>query len=156
MRVVKTTNGYRTIGVGIGAVANWLKRSPCSAESTGSSLVRDSYCVGTLSQVFAHNCSAILLHLRRRGVQVHFWTSCKRVDIRAQSYCIVSYCIYVYSVFSVVRVTQLKSVDYRCIGLLYIEKSRASIHRIKKFGFRFRRCQSQVKISLFQQNTVCT
>jgi len=33
-------------------------------ESAGSSLVRDSYCVGTLSKSFAHNCSAVLLHLR--------------------------------------------------------------------------------------------
>jgi len=32
-------------------------------ESLGSSLVRDSDCVGTLSKSFAHNCSAITLHL---------------------------------------------------------------------------------------------
>ena len=50
-------------------VADWLESSACDAESAGSSIVRDNYCVGTLSKFFAHNyCSAILLHLRRRGV----------------------------------------------------------------------------------------
>ena len=53
-------------------VADWLERSASNAEKTGSSLVRDSYCEGTLSRFFSHNCSAILLHLRRRGVKVHF------------------------------------------------------------------------------------
>jgi len=45
-------------------------RSVCNMESTGSSLV--SYCVGTLSKFFAHNCSAIPLHLHGQGLQVHF------------------------------------------------------------------------------------
>src|SRR6218665_3179361 len=45
-----------------GAVADWLERSACNAESKGSSLVRDSYCVyDDLEQVpLAQNCSAIL------------------------------------------------------------------------------------------------
>ena len=43
-----------------GMVADWLEQSACNAESTDSSLVRDSYRVGTLSKFFAHNCSAIL------------------------------------------------------------------------------------------------
>ena len=58
-----------------GMVADLLERLACNAESTGSSLVRDSYCVGTLSKFFAYNnCSAILLQLRHRGVSLHFWT----------------------------------------------------------------------------------
>src|SRR6218665_3993744 len=48
-----------------GMMAYWLVRLVCNVDSTGSSLVRDSYCVGTLRKYFAHNCSAILLHLRR-------------------------------------------------------------------------------------------
>jgi len=55
-----------------GTVADWLERSTCNAEYSVSSLVRDSYCVGTLSKFFEHNCTAILLHLCRRGVEVHF------------------------------------------------------------------------------------
>ena len=42
-----------------GTVADWLERFACNAESMGSSLVLDSYCVGTLSKSFAHYCSAI-------------------------------------------------------------------------------------------------
>jgi len=49
-----------------GMVADWLERSACYAESTDSSLGRDSYCVGTLSKFFAHNCSALQLHLCRQ------------------------------------------------------------------------------------------
>src|SRR6218665_280802 len=51
-------------------VVDWLERSSCNAESMGSSLASYSYrSVGTYSMFFAHNnCSAILLHLRRRGV----------------------------------------------------------------------------------------
>src|SRR6218665_1262418 len=40
----------------------------CIAERMGSSLVRGSNCVRTLSKFFAHNSSAIPLHLRRLGV----------------------------------------------------------------------------------------
>jgi len=39
-------------------VAYWLERSACNVESKGLTLVRDSYCVGTLTKFFAHNCSA--------------------------------------------------------------------------------------------------
>jgi len=35
----------------------------CNVESTGLSLVWDSYCVGTLSKFFALNCSAISLFI---------------------------------------------------------------------------------------------
>ena len=38
-------------------VADWLERLACNVESTGSSLVRNSYCVGTLSKFFTYNCS---------------------------------------------------------------------------------------------------
>ena len=55
-----------------GTVTGWLERSACNVKSTGLSLVRYSYCVGTLRKFFAHSCSAILLHLCRRGMQVHF------------------------------------------------------------------------------------
>ena len=48
-----------------GTVADWLEHSAYNVDSTSSSLVRDSYCVGTLSKFFAHNCSAILMHLSR-------------------------------------------------------------------------------------------
>ena len=43
-----------------------LERLAGNVESTGSSLVQDSYHVGTLSKFFAHNCSAIPLHLQCR------------------------------------------------------------------------------------------
>src|SRR6218665_355115 len=36
-----------------------LELSACNVESTGSSLVLDSYCVGTLSIFFSGNCSAL-------------------------------------------------------------------------------------------------
>ena len=62
------TVGEHTAAKFDGTVADWLERSVCNEESTGSSLVRDSYHVGTLSKFFAHNCSAVLLHLRWRGV----------------------------------------------------------------------------------------
>src|SRR6218665_212684 len=51
-----------------GTVADWLERSACNSESMGSSLVRDSYCVRTLSKFFTYNCSAILMHLCRQGI----------------------------------------------------------------------------------------
>jgi len=44
-------------------VADWFERSACNVESAGSSLVQDSYCVGTLSKSLAHSCSALLLYL---------------------------------------------------------------------------------------------
>src|SRR6218665_202708 len=34
-------------------VVDWLERSACDTESTGSSFIQDSYCVGT--KFFAHN-----------------------------------------------------------------------------------------------------
>ena len=49
-------------------VADWLERSACNAESTRSSLVRDNYCVDTLSKLFAHDYSAIILLLCCRGM----------------------------------------------------------------------------------------
>jgi len=50
----------------IGTVAYWLERLACNVE--GSSLVRDSYCVGTLSKFFAHNCSALQLLVCHRDM----------------------------------------------------------------------------------------
>ena len=38
----------------------WIEWSACNTEYTGSTLVRDSYCVGTLSKSLTHNCSAVL------------------------------------------------------------------------------------------------
>ena len=76
-------------------VTDCLEQSACNVASTGSSLVRDSYFVGTLSKWSAHNCSAIPLNLCCGGMQVHFWTSCKKGDIKAQLYCILRACIQV-------------------------------------------------------------
>ena len=36
-------------------VADWLERSACNAYSTDSSLVQDSYWVGTMSKFFTYN-----------------------------------------------------------------------------------------------------
>ena len=51
-------------------VAYQLELSACNVQSTGSSVIQDSYCVETLSKSFTHNGSAIPLHLRHRGVEV--------------------------------------------------------------------------------------
>ena len=44
-------------------VDDWLERLACNAESTGSSLVRFSYCVGSLGTLskffFVHYCCAV-------------------------------------------------------------------------------------------------
>ena len=56
-----------------GAVAALLERLACNVDNVGSFLVRDSYCVGTLSKFFTHNCSAIPLHQHCQGEYAHFW-----------------------------------------------------------------------------------
>ena len=62
------------VGVSPHCVGQWIERLVGSAESTGSSLFRDSYCLGTLCKSFALNCSAMPLLLRPGGVCLHFWT----------------------------------------------------------------------------------
>ena len=48
-------------------MADLLAQSALNIKRTGLILVRDNHCVGTFSKSFAHNnCSALLLHLRRR------------------------------------------------------------------------------------------
>src|SRR6218665_1304918 len=53
-------------------VADWLERSACNTESMDSTLVRDSYCVGTLSKTHTHNCSVVLL---QSAPSIHMSTS---------------------------------------------------------------------------------
>jgi len=71
VRDYKKGRGFLNCKVGsqkFGTEADWLECSTCNAKSAGSSLVQESYHVGTLNKFFAHNCSAILLHLHRRGM----------------------------------------------------------------------------------------
>lgn len=72
-------------------VARRLEYSGCDVHSTGSILVRSSYCVGTLRKFFAHNCSATPMHLHRRGVWVRFWAWRKNIYLYQRI--VVLYCI---------------------------------------------------------------
>ena len=71
-----------------GMVADWLERSPCNAESTGSSLVRDSY----LSKFFADNSShttTLQYYYTNEACKCTSELKCKKGDIKAQLYCII-------------------------------------------------------------------
>ena len=78
-----------------GTVAYRLKCSAYNVGSNVSSLVRDSHCVETLNEFFAHNCSSSSdtpAYEPPRRVSALLSLK-KEDDIKVRLYCIVLYCI---------------------------------------------------------------